>query len=241
MKTVKILSLCTLLAVLLAWGLAPALAAPTNPKLSDPSALKEKAPETFKARFDTSKGVFVIEVTRAWAPNGADRFYNLVKNGYYDDCRFFRVISGFMVQFGINGDPAVNNVWNMARIQDDPVQESNKRGFVTFATSGPNTRTTQVFINYNNRNMALDEQGFAPFGKVVEGMEVVDGLYSEYGEGAPGGKGPDQGRVQGEGNTYLTASFPNLDYIKSAKIVGAEPEKAPEKAPAKPPATQPSK
>ena len=241
MKTVKILALCTILTFLAASGIAPVQAAPMNPKLSDPAALKEQAPETFKARFDTSKGVFVVEVTRSWAPNGADRFYNLVKNGYFDDCRFFRVVSGFMVQFGINGDPAVNSVWNKARIQDDPVQESNKRGFVTFATAGPNTRTTQVFINYNNRNMMLDEQGFAPFGKVVEGMEVVDGLYSEYGEGAPQGKGPDQGRIQAEGNAYLTASFPNLDYIKSAKIVGAEPEKAPAKPPATQPAPQPSK
>jgi len=240
-KTAKILALCTALAVFVASGLVPAQAAPANPKLMNPSALKEKAPETFKARFDTSKGVFVIEVTRAWAPNGADRFYNLVKNGYYDDCRFFRVVSGFMVQFGINGDPAVNNVWNMARIPDDPVQESNKRGMVTFATGGANTRTTQVFINYHNRNFMLDEQGFAPFGKVVEGMEVVDSLYSEYGDGPPSGKGPDQGRIQGEGNAYLTASFPNLDYIKSATIMKAEAPKPEEKAPATQPAPQPSK
>jgi peptidyl-prolyl cis-trans isomerase A (cyclophilin A) len=236
MQALKILALCTLLAAFLESGLVPALAAP-NPKLSTPAALKEKAPDTFKARFDTSKGVFVIEVTRAWAPNGADRFYNLVKNGYFDECRFFRVISGFMVQFGINGDPALNSVWNVAAIKDDPVQESNKRGFVTFATSGANSRTTQVFINYNDRNMRLDESGFAPFGKVVEGMEVVDKLYSGYGEGAPQGRGPDQGRAQGEGNAYLTKSFPNLDYIKTATILKGEAGKAP----ASQPATQPSK
>jgi len=231
MLTLKILTLCTTLAAFLVWGFASAQAAP-NPKLSTPSALNEKAPDTFKARFDTSKGAFVIEVTRAWAPNGADRFYNLVKNGYYDECRFFRVLSGFMAQFGINGDPALNSVWSGARIPDDQVQESNKRGFVTFATGGPNTRTTQIFINYNNRNMGLDEQGFAPFGRVVEGMEVVDKLNSEYGEGAPQGQGPNQGRVQSEGNAYLTKSFPNLDYVKTATILMGGAEKAPEKQPA---------
>ena len=240
MRTLKVLALCTTLAAFLASGLAPALAAP-NPKLSTPSALKEKAPETFKARFDTSKGAIVIEVTRAWAPNGADRFYNLVKNGYYDECRFFRVISGFMVQFGINGDPAVNSAWNVARIPDDQVQESNKRGFVTFATGGPNTRTTQIFINFNDRNMMLDDQGFTPFGKVVEGMEVAEKLYSGYGDGPPSGKGPDQGRVQAEGNAYLTASFPELDYIKTATIVKGEAEKVPAKPAPAQPASQPSK
>lgn len=236
MLTMKILTLCMTLAVFLVWGFAPAQAAP-NPKLSTPSALKEKAPETFQAKFDTSKGVFVIEVTRAWAPNGADRFYNLVKNGYYDEARFFRVISGFMVQFGINGDPALNSVWSGARIPDDPVQESNKRGFVTFAMGGPNTRTTQIFINYADRNMGLDEQGFSPFGKVIEGMEVVDKINSEYGEGAPQGKGPNQSRVQSEGNAYLTKDFPNMDYIKTATILTGETGKAPEKQPA----PQPSK
>ena len=235
MLTLKILTLCATLAAFLVWGFVPAQAAP-NPKLSTPSALKEKAPETFQARFDTSKGVFVIEVTRAWAPNGADRFYNLVKNGYYDDVRFFRVLSGFMAQFGINGDPALNNVWSVARIPDDPVQESNKRGFVTFAMGGPNTRTTQIFINYADRNMGLDEQGFSPFGKVIEGMEVVDKLNGEYGEGAPQGKGPNQGRIQAEGNAYLAKSFPNLDYIKTATILTGEAGKAPEKQPEPPPA-----
>jgi peptidyl-prolyl cis-trans isomerase A (cyclophilin A) len=188
--------------------------------------LNEKAPDTFKAKFATSKGDFVIEVTRAWAPNGADRFYNLVKNGYFDECRFFRVIAGFMVQFGINGDPAVNSVWHEARIPDDPVKESNKRGYVTFATAGPGTRTTQIFINFNDRNIMLDSQGFAPFGKVIVGMEIVDSLYSGYGEGGPEGRGPAQGRAQTEGNSYLTKEFPNLDYIKAATIVKAEPKKA---------------
>jgi peptidyl-prolyl cis-trans isomerase A (cyclophilin A) len=193
-------------------------AAAANPKLSNPAALNEKAPETYRARFTTTKGDFVIEVTRAWAPNGADRFYNLVKNGFYDGCSFFRVVYGFMVQFGIHGDPAVQAVWRDARIPDDPVTQKNLRGTVTFATSGPGTRTTQVFINYADKNTSLDGQGFAPFGKVVEGMEVANKLFSAYGEGAPQGHGPDQNRIQKEGNAYLAKSFPKLDAIKKATI-----------------------
>ena len=185
--------------------------------LTDPSALTEQAPATYKVRFDTSKGVFVIEVIRAWAPNGADRFYNLVKNGFYDDVRFFRVIPGFMVQFGINGDPAIAAPWRNARIPDDPVRQSNTRGMVTYAMAGPNTRTTQIFINFGN-NAALDRQGFAPFGRVISGMNVVDALNGEYGEGAPQGRGPNQGRVQMEGNAYLQKEFGRLDYIKKATI-----------------------
>jgi peptidyl-prolyl cis-trans isomerase A (cyclophilin A) len=185
--------------------------------LTNPAALREQAPATYRVDFDTSKGPFVIEVHRDWAPNGADRFYNLVKNGFYDNARFFRVIQGFMVQFGINGDPKISAVWREARIKDDPVRISNKRTFVTFATAGPNTRTTQVFINYgDNRN--LDEMGFAPFGQVVSGMKVVDALYSGYGEGAPQGRGPEQGRLQAEGNQYLARGFANLDYIKKATL-----------------------
>lgn len=185
--------------------------------VGDPSSLKEKAPATYKAKFDTSKGTFVIEVHRAWAPNGADRFYNLVKSGYYNDVRFFRVIKGFMVQFGISGNPDLNAVWREARIPDDDVTESNQRGYVSFATGGPNTRTTQVFINFGN-NSGLDGQGFSPFGQVVSGMNVVDALYGGYGEGAPRGNGPDQGRLQGRGNAYLNADFPKLDYIEKATI-----------------------
>jgi peptidyl-prolyl cis-trans isomerase A (cyclophilin A) len=192
-----------------------------NPKLMTPATLNEQAPGSYQARFTTSKGDFVIEVTRAWAPHGADRFYNLVKNGYFDDCRFFRVVYGFMAQFGINGDPALNAVWREARIPDDLGQQSNKRGFVTFATAGVNTRTTQVFINFSDHNTRLDDQGFVPFGKVVEGMEVVDKLFSGYGEAAPQGHGPDQNRAQREGNAYLTKVFPKLDYIKTAYIVKA--------------------
>jgi peptidyl-prolyl cis-trans isomerase A (cyclophilin A) len=161
--------------------------------------------------------VFVIDVRREWAPNGADRFYNLVKNGFYDNVRFFRVISGFMVQFGINGDPKLSALWREARIRDDAVKQSNKRGFVTFATAGPNTRTTQVFVNFGD-NAGLDRQGFAPFGQVVTGMNIVDALNSEYGEGGPRGRGPDQGRIQQEGNAYLTKDFSRLDFVKKATI-----------------------
>jgi peptidyl-prolyl cis-trans isomerase A (cyclophilin A) len=201
---------------------APAAAA-SNPKLTNPEALNEKAPDTYRAKFTTTKGDFVIEVTRAWAPFGADRFYNLVKNGYYDGCAFFRVVYGFMVQFGINGDPALNAVWQNARIPDDPVTQKNLRGTVTFATRGPGTRTTQVFINYADKNTSLDSQGFAPFGTVVEGMDVVNKLFSAYGEGAPSGHGPDQNRIQKEGNSYLTKSFPKLDSVKTATIVAPAP------------------
>jgi peptidyl-prolyl cis-trans isomerase A (cyclophilin A) len=185
--------------------------------LSNPASLNEKALDVYKVKFDTSQGTFQIEVHRDWAPNGADRFYNLVKNGFYDDTRFFRVIKGFMVQFGINGNPKISQVWRNANIADDPVEESNLRGFVTFATAGPNTRTTQVFINYGD-NPSLDGQGFAPFGKVISGLDVVQHLYSNYGEGAPRGEGPDQSRVQTEGNAYLQKNFPQLDYIKKATI-----------------------
>ena len=186
-------------------------------KLRNPAVLNEKAPDTYKANFDTSKGTFTITVTRASAPLGADRFYNLVKNGFYDDARFFRVLDGFMAQVGIHGNPTIAKAWMNARIQDDPVKQSNKRGFVTFATGGPNTRTTQFFINFRD-NAGLDKQGFAPFGEVTSGMNVVDRLYNGYGEGAPSGKGPNQGRVQGEGNVYLSKDFPRLDFIKAATI-----------------------
>src|SRR5438876_11174262 len=192
-----------------------------NAALKNPGALKEMAPAMYKVDFDTSAGTFVVEVHRDWAPNGADRFYNLVKNGFFDNARFFRVISGFMVQFGLNGDPAVNAVWREARIPRDPVKEGNKRGNITFAmqggSNGPDTRTTQVFINFRD-NSNLDPLGFAAFGRVTKGMDVVDKIYSRYGEGAPSGAGPEQGRLQSEGNAYLTKDFPKLDYIKKASI-----------------------
>jgi peptidyl-prolyl cis-trans isomerase A (cyclophilin A) len=194
------------------------LAVPASAQnLSNPAALREQAPPVYKAKFDTTKGAFVIEVQREWAPNGADRFYNLVKNGFYDNVRFFRVISGFMVQFGIHGDPKVSAPWREAQLKDDPVKQSNKRGYITYAMAGPNTRTSQVFINFGD-NASLDSQGFSPFGRVVTGMEVVDKLNAEYGEGAPRGRGPDQSRMQMEGNAYLSKDFGRLDYVKKATI-----------------------
>ncbi len=184
-------------------------------KLANPAQLNEKAPDKYQVKFETSKGEFIIDVTRAWAPNGADRFYNLVKNGGYDNCRFFRVVKNFMVQFGINGDPNISKAWRAANIPDDKQKESNLRGYITFATAGPNTRTSQVFINFKD-NTFLDPQGFTPFGKVSKGMDVVDAINNEYGEK------PDQGQIQMQGNAYLQKAFPNLDYIKSATIVPAK-------------------
>ncbi len=177
-----------------------------------------QAPDSFNAKFETSAGDFVLAVHRHWAPRGADRFYNLTRSGYYDGGRFFRVIPGFMVQFGIHGDPLVAAAWRDQRIPDDPVRRTNLRGMVSFATAGPGTRTTQVFINFGS-NDALDAQGFAPFAQVVAGMDVVDRLYAGYGEGAPRGRGPDQGRIQAEGNAYLERGFPRMDYVKRASIV----------------------
>ncbi len=194
---------------------------PADSPLLDPSSpvMNETAPETFRARFETTAGAFVVEVRRELAPNGADRFYNLVRNGFYDGVRFFRVIDGFMAQFGMHGDPAVTAAWRSAPITDDPVRASNARGMLTFAmTSQPNSRTTQLFINYRD-NSNLDAMGFAPIGHVVEGMDVVEQLYSGYGEGAPSGRGPDQGQIQAEGNRYLEAQFPQLDYIERAAIL----------------------
>jgi len=180
--------------------------------LMKPAGLKERAPNVFKARFDTTAGIFVIEAHADWAPRGADRFYNLVKNGYYDGCRFFRLVPGFVVQFGINGDAAIQRNWTNATIPDDKVTQGNTRGFVTFAKSSePNSRTTQLFINFGD-NSRLNRQGFAPFGKVTMGMEVVDKIFSGYGEK------PDQDRIEKEGNAYLTKNFPKLDYIKKATI-----------------------
>jgi peptidyl-prolyl cis-trans isomerase A (cyclophilin A) len=190
-----------------------------SPLLQPRSAtMTQPAPATFKAKFQTSQGDFVVEAQRDWAPLGVDRFYNLVKNGYYDGVCFFRVISGFMAQFGIHGDPKVSAAWRQERIQDDPVKQSNKRGYLSYAMAGPHTRTTQLFINYAD-NSRLDQMGFAPIGRVVEGMDVVDRLYAGYGEGAPQGKGPHQGRLQTEGRAYLAKDFPQLDCIKSATII----------------------
>jgi cyclophilin family peptidyl-prolyl cis-trans isomerase len=184
---------------------------PSKEKLKTPAQLNEQAPPTYKARFETSKGNFVVEVHRDWAPKGADRFYNLVKNGFYDDVRFFRVVPDFMVQFGINGDPQIQQVWRNANIQDDPVKQSNKKGYITFANAGANTRSTQVFINFKD-NAFLDRQPFPPFGEVVSGMDVVQKISSEYGEK------PNQNAIQSQGNAYLNKEFPKLDYVKKATI-----------------------
>ncbi len=187
-----------------------------NPTSSEANA---QAPATFRARFTTSKGEFIVEAHRQWSPQGVDRFYNLVRNGFYDETRFFRVLEGFMAQWGINGDPSVQEHWRASNITDDPVVEGNTRGRVTFAKGGlPNSRSTQLFINYAD-NTRLDDMGFSAIGEVVEGMDVVDRLYAGYGEGAPNGSGPNQGQMQTEGNRYLEESFPDLDYIESAEII----------------------
>lgn len=178
----------------------------------------EKAPDQFQVRFETSKGDFVVEVRREWAPRGADRFYELVRSGFFNGCRFFRVVPGFVVQFGINGDPKTQKKWRTQAIEDDPVRQSNKRGTLTFATSGPDSRTTQLFINYAD-NTYLDRMGFAPFGRVVKGMKAVDAIYSGYGQK------PDQSRIQSEGNEYLKESFPRLDFIKKASVVTGDEKK----------------
>jgi peptidyl-prolyl cis-trans isomerase A (cyclophilin A) len=188
------------------------------PPLTKPALFTERAPDFFKANFDTNKGTFVVEVHRAWAPLGADRFFNLVKGGFYDDCRFFRVIDSVLVQVGIHGNPKVQAAWAAAVIPDDPAKESNKRGTVTFASAGPNTRSTQFFINLADNSRNFDRQRLAPIGRVASGLEVVDSLYSGYGDGAPRGSGPDQSTTRAEGNAYLTKNFPKLDYIRKAAI-----------------------
>jgi peptidyl-prolyl cis-trans isomerase A (cyclophilin A) len=217
MRRATVLTLLVLAAALASTSAAGALKQAASAALKNPAALKETAPAIYKVNFDTSAGAFVVEVHRDWAPQGADRFYNLVTNGFYDGARFFRVIPGFMAQFGINGDPAVSAPWRGARIPDDPVKQSNRRGYITFAHGGAGTRTTQVFINFGD-NTNLDTLGFPPFGRVTAGMAVVDKINGEYGDGPPNGRGPDQTRVQMEGNAYLMKGFPKLDYIKTATI-----------------------
>lgn len=200
--------------------------------LLHPALLKEKAPDEYKVQFSTTRGDFVVTVTRAWAPLGADRFYNLVKHHFFDNASFFRVLPGFVAQFGISAYPAVNKVWEPAVIKDDPVTQANLRGYLTFATGGPNTRTTQAFINLVD-NKRLDSMGFAPFGQVTDGIKVVDMFYDQYGEGAPSGGGPDQDQIQKQGKPYLDKGWPKLDFIKTTTIVSPEPAPA---APVKKPA-----
>lgn len=184
----------------------------------------EKAPATYQVRMETTAGPVVIEVKRELAPIGADRFYQLVKKGYYNDLRIFRVVDDFVAQFGMAGDPKVNAQWRDATIPDDPVKVSNKKGTVTFATSGPNSRTTQLFINLKD-NAFLDQMGFAPFGTVVEGMENVEKFYSGYGEA------PSQPLINSRGNAYLDEKFPKLTKIQSAKIVSEDGKPVPGDAP----------
>jgi peptidyl-prolyl cis-trans isomerase A (cyclophilin A) len=200
--------------------------------LLHPALLKEKAPDEYKVQFSTTRGDFVVTVTRAWAPLGADRFYNLVKHHFFDNASFFRVLPGFVAQFGISAYPAVNKVWEPAVIKDDPVTQANLRGYLTFATGGPNTRTTQAFINLVD-NKRLDSMGFAPFGQVTDGMKVVDMFYDQYGEGAPSGGGPDQDQIQKQGKPYLDKGWPKLDLIKTTTIISPAPAPAiPVKRPA---------
>jgi cyclophilin family peptidyl-prolyl cis-trans isomerase len=177
----------------------------------DPDAAAPEGP--FSVEFDTTAGSFVVDVTPTWSPRGAARFRELVETQFYDDCRFFRVVPGFVVQFGMHGDPTTHAMWSSRTIADDPVVESNLRGTITFAMSAaPNSRSTQLFINYVD-NTFLDDQGFSPFGVVRTGLDNIDGINAEYGED------PDQASIASEGNTYLDASFPNLDYIRTARIV----------------------
>lgn len=214
----RALILAALFAVMPAFAQqATPLPADANPALTNPALATEQAPASYKVRFHTTQGDFVVQVNRSMSPRGADRFYNLVKIGWFDDTAFFRNIKGFMVQFGLSGYPQANTVWRDARMQDDPPVASNTRGKITFATSGKDSRTTQVFINFSD-NDRLDAMGFTPFGEVVEGMSVVNKLYSGYGEGAPRGRGPSQQLIQEQGNAYLKAQFPKMDWIKTATI-----------------------
>ncbi len=195
----------------------PAAAAAGPNRLLNPAALNAKAPELFKVKFDTSKGPFVVEAHREWAPLGVDRFYNLVRGGFFTNARFFRAMAGFMVQFGMSGTPAVQKVWGAPaqNLKDDPVKQSNKRGYITFANAGPNSRSTQLFVNLvDNTFLDPDAMHFAPFGQVVEGMDIVDMLYTGYGRQNV----PDQQRITAEGNAYLMKEYPKLDYIKTATI-----------------------
>jgi peptidyl-prolyl cis-trans isomerase A (cyclophilin A) len=193
-------------------GLALLLGACGGAKAPTEPVPNEKAPDIFKVRFDTTKGPVLIQVEREWAPLGVDRFYTLVKTGFFNGDRFFREVPNFVVQFGLNGDPKMSERWHAANLKDDPVKENNMRGTVVFASAGPNSRTTQLFINLND-NVRLDGMGFAPIGRVIDGMKVVDSFNQEYGEQ------PKQDRIESEGNGYLEKEFPRLDYIKSATIV----------------------
>lgn len=228
MKTRDLISGCLCWAMVLGVAGCSTNGTAVEPKVPDAESGTDAGPASsgdgdYTVKLETSKGDVLIEVHRDWAPIGADHFRELVEAGFYDGCRFFRVLDGFMAQVGINGDPETHAKWSK-NIKDDPVVASNTRGFVTYAKTGaPNSRSTQIFINYGD-NSQLDPQGFAPFGKVVKGMDVVEKLYSGYGEGAPQGRGPSQQRITYEGNAYLEKQFPKLDYIKKATVVQDEGE-----------------
>lgn len=199
-------------------GAAPVAGGAATSRLLDPSVSSEIAPDTFRVLFETSRGPFLVEAHRAWSPWGVDRFHYLVRNGFYDGTRFFRVIDGFMAQFGLNGDPKISRSWLERIIPDDTVpKQANLRGRVSFGTRGPNTRTTQLFINFRD-NHSLDGS-FAPIAEIIDGMSVVDSLWKGYGEGPPDGSGPEQARITSDGNEYLEKEFPKLDFIKTARIV----------------------
>ena len=191
----------------------------------NPRELARAAPDSFRVAFTTSRGRFVVMAHRSWAPNGVDRFFFLANHHYYDGTRFFRVLKGYVAQFGLSGDPRVAATWKPRVIPDDPVRESNRRGRVSFASAGPRSRTTQLFVNLvdNTRLDTLARLGFPPIGEVIEGMDVVDGLYSGYGEGVPRGNGPSQDRIAREGNAYLARSFPKLDSVVTARVERAWP------------------
>ena len=209
----------TLVAIALALSVSAGIAAAQKISLMNPAAFKDEAPATYNVKFDTTAGVFVVKVTRHWAPKAADRFYNLVKNGFYDGIRFHRAVPNFMTQFGVHGNPTVATIWTRAQFTPDPVKHGNKRMTLTFAMGGkPSTATTQVFINARD-NSNLDGQGFAAFGEIVAGQDVAAKIYTGYGD-APsrGGSGPDNARMAREGSAYLEKEFPKLDYIKQATI-----------------------
>jgi peptidyl-prolyl cis-trans isomerase A (cyclophilin A) len=196
----------------LVFSLAACSGGGSTPTESARPVLNETAPDHFKVRFETTKGNILLQVEREWAPIGTDRFYTLIKTGYLNGDRFFRVVPNFIIQFGLGPDARITAQWRQANLKDDPVRQNNVRGTISFATAGPNTRTTQLFINTND-NVRLDANGFAPFGRVIDGMSVVDQIYAGYGEQ------PDQKRIESEGNAYLEKEFPNLDYIKTATVV----------------------
>jgi peptidyl-prolyl cis-trans isomerase A (cyclophilin A) len=208
METSPMKRLATVVGLVCAQLLVAACADKSSPAKDN---APRQAPDSFRVTFETSRGPFVVQISRAWAPLGADRFYDLTQQHFFDDSRFFRVVPGFVVQFGLNGDPKVNEPWDAKRLPDDSVRQTNARGTIVFATQGPNTRTHQLFINLAD-NPRLDGMGFSPMGRVVDGMNIVDSLYSGYGES------PDQQYIQTLGNSYLDRTFPKLDRIKTARI-----------------------